>query len=69
MDTYKINIAGLDRELPLCAVNENLKIAALVIFNDVELTEASAAALLEKMPEFDHKLLTRWRVRAASPIS
>lgn len=53
MDTYKIKIAGLDRELPLCAVNENLKIAALVIFNDVELTVASAAALLEKMPEFD----------------
>lgn len=51
--TYKMNIAGLDRELTLCPLNEELSIAGFVIFGDVELTVASATALLEKLPEFD----------------
>ena len=36
---YKINIAGLERELPLCPVNSNLYIGAFVLFGDVEMTE------------------------------
>lgn len=51
--TYEMEIAGLKRQLPLCPVNEHLTIAALIIFGDVELTVASAKALLEKAPEFD----------------
>lgn len=51
--TYEMEIAGLKRKLPLCPVNEHLSIAALIIFGDVELTVASANALLEKAPEFD----------------
>ena len=50
---YKMNIAGLDRDLKLCPLNENLSIAAFVLFGDVELTEHCAAALLEKAPAFD----------------
>ena len=51
--TYTMTIAGLERTLPLCRLNEHLSIAACVIFGDVELTVASAAELLKKAPEFD----------------
>ncbi len=53
MATYKMTIAGLERELPICKVNDKLDIAGFVIFGDVEITVASAAELLEKCPEFD----------------
>ncbi|MCI8554163.1 MAG: adenine phosphoribosyltransferase [Clostridiales bacterium] len=48
-----MTIAGLERELPLCRLNETLSIAAFVIFGDVELTVAAAGELLKKAPEFD----------------
>lgn len=51
---YPITVAGVHRELPLCPLNENLMIAAFVIFGDVELTCACAEALLKKAPEFDY---------------
>ena len=50
---YEMNIAGLKRKLPLCAVNEKLDIAAFIIFGDVELTVAAAEELLKKVKEFD----------------
>ena len=50
---YTMNIAGCERHLPLCPVNENLYIGAFVIFGDVELTEACAAELLKRAPEHD----------------
>lgn len=53
MATYKMTIAGLERELPICKVNDNLDIAGFVIFGDVEMTVASAGELLKKCPEFD----------------
>ncbi len=52
--TYTLNVAGLTRQLPLCPLNDQLRIAAFVIFGDVELTCACAKALLEKAPEFDY---------------
>ena len=52
--TYKLNVAGLERDLPLCKLNDDLTIGAFVIFGDVELTCACAAKLLEKAPEFDY---------------
>ena len=52
-DSYLIEIAGVKRELPLCKLNDDLYIAAFVMFGDVEMTTASAAALLEKAPEHD----------------
>lgn len=54
METYKMKIAGLERELPLCQVSEHLDIAAFIIFGDVEMTVAAAAELLKKCPEFDY---------------
>lgn len=51
---YKMNIAGLDRALPLCPLNDKLKIGAFVIFGDPELTTACADALLKKAPEYDY---------------
>lgn len=54
--TYQIKVAGLVRDLPLCRLNDELQIAAFVIFGDVELTCACAKALLEKAPEFDYML-------------
>ena len=57
-DTYTLHIAGLTRELPICKVNDHMDIAAFIMFSDVELTEACAAALLKKAPEFD-VILTR----------
>lgn len=53
-DTYKITIAGLERELPLCKISDKLTIAAFVIFGDVEITVAAASELLKKVPEFDY---------------
>lgn len=50
---YKMTIAGLERELPICKVNDHLDIAGFVIFGDTEITVASAAELLKKCPEFD----------------
>ena len=45
---YKMNIAGVDRALPLCKLTDELYIGAFVIFGDPELTTACAKALLEK---------------------
>lgn len=54
MATYKMTIAGLERELPICKVNDKLDIAGFVIFGDVEMTVKSAEELLKKCPEFDY---------------
>ncbi len=51
--SYTLHVAGIVRELPICPINDELYIAAFVMFSDVELTEACAKALLEKVPEFD----------------
>lgn len=53
MEYYEMTIAGCTRKLPLCEVSENLDIAAFIMFNDVEVTEVTAKALLEKCPEHD----------------
>ena len=51
---HTMNIAGLDRDLPICRVTDDLYIAGFVIFGDQELTVACAKALLEKAPEYDY---------------
>ncbi len=48
---YTLEVAGLKRELPICPINEKLSIAGFVMFSDVPLTIACAAALLERAPE------------------
>ena len=54
MKAYKMNIAGLDRALPICPLNDKLSIGAFVIFGDPELTVACARDLLKLAPEYDY---------------
>lgn len=54
MAVYKMDIAGMERELPICPVNENLSIGAFVMFGDVELTKHAAAELLKRAPKCDY---------------
>lgn len=51
---YHMTIAGCERDLPICPLNENLQIAGFVIFGDPELTTACAQALLDKAPDYDY---------------
>ena len=53
---HTMKIAGIERDLPLCPVNENLYIGAFVIFGDVELTIACASELLKIAPEYDYMI-------------
>ncbi len=53
MDHYKLTVAGLERDLPLCKISDELYIAAFVIFGDVELTKACARELNRLAPEHD----------------
>jgi len=50
---YSMKIAGLERNLPVCPINNNLSIAAFVMFGDVEITVAAASELLKIAPEHD----------------
>ena len=50
---YTMTIAGLERNLPLCPLNEKLMIGAFVIFGDPELTTACAEELNKRIPEHD----------------
>ena len=51
---YRMKIAGLERDLPICPVNDKLYIAGFVIFGDPELTVACARDLLAKAPQYDY---------------
>ena len=50
---YTVDIAGVKRDLRLFSVNENLKIAAFILFGDVEITQVCAHKLLEIAPLYD----------------
>lgn len=49
-----MKLAGLDRALPICPLNDKLSIGAFVIFGDQELTVATARDLLKLAPEYDY---------------
>ena len=51
---HTMTIAGLQRNLPLCPVTEDLYIGAFVIFGDTPLTVACAKELLARAPEYDY---------------
>ena len=53
MSTYKMKIAGLERELTKFPVNDKIDIAAFIMFGDVEVTEKAAEELLKISPEHD----------------
>ncbi len=50
---YHLKVAGLERDLPICPINDKLSIAAFIMFSDVELTIACATELLKLVPDFD----------------
>ncbi len=50
---YTMNIAGVERQLPLCKITDDLYIAGFIMFNDVEITKACARDLLALAPDFD----------------
>jgi adenine phosphoribosyltransferase len=52
-ETFTLKVAGVERELPLCPVDESLSIAAFVMFSDVELTIACAKELIARVPMHD----------------
>lgn len=52
--TYRMNVAGLVRDLPICPVSDTLSIAGFVVFGDQELTVACARELLKRAPEYDY---------------
>ena len=54
MKAYHMTIAGLERDLPLCPLNDKLQIGAFVIFGDPELTTAAATELLKRAPDYDY---------------
>lgn len=51
---YHMTIAGCERDLPICPLNDKLQIAGFVIFGDPELTTACAKALLDRAPAYDY---------------
>ena len=56
MLTYRMKVAGLERDLPICRVNDSLYIGAFVIFGDCELTVACAKELLKRAPAYDYMI-------------
>ncbi len=50
---YRMNVAGLERDLPLCPISDELYIGAFILFGDVELTERCAEELSKLAPEHD----------------
>jgi adenine phosphoribosyltransferase len=71
---YRMKVAGLERDLPICKVTDTLYIAGFVIFGDQELTVACARELLARAPEYDYiitaeakgiPLPTKWLARPA----
>ena len=53
---YRMKVAGLERDLPICRVTDELYIAGFVVFGDQELTVACARELLKAAPEYDYIL-------------
>ena len=54
METYHLEVAGLERELPVCPLGRDRQLhRGFVMFSDVELTIACATELLKRVPEHD----------------
>lgn len=53
MNTYRLEVAGITRELPLVNISDDLQIASFVILGDTEIVAKSAPLLAAKLPEAD----------------
>jgi adenine phosphoribosyltransferase len=56
-ETYQVQVAGIERQLPLFEVAPGLRIAVLNILGDTELVQACARSLADKLQDFEHDLL------------
>jgi len=54
MNCYKLNVCGLERELPIVRVADNLEIASFVLLGDAELVTAAAEVLVKSIPDADY---------------
>ncbi len=55
METYRLEIAGLTRILPIIPLNEKLSIASFVLLGDTELASVGASELAKKLTsDFDY---------------
>ncbi|TGA99842.1 adenine phosphoribosyltransferase [Sporolactobacillus shoreae] len=54
MSFYHLNVAGVERDLPMVRITDDLEIASFVILGDAELIIHAAAALKDKLPEADY---------------
>lgn len=55
---YTLTVAGIQRDLPILNVTNTLAIAGFIMLGDVELTDACARALAEKVPKETEVILT-----------
>jgi adenine phosphoribosyltransferase len=56
-ETYKVDISGLERQLPLFEVAPGVRIAVLNLLGDTELAQTSAEALLARLSDVTFDLL------------
>lgn len=56
-ETYSVDIAGIQRELPLFEIKPGLRIAILNILGDTELVQACAAALAARLADVNYDVL------------
>ena len=55
---YKLQVAGVTRELPILNVTDKLAIAGFILLGDIELTHACARELAKKVPADTDIILT-----------
>lgn len=51
---YKLEVAGVTRELPIMQISDSLAIASFVILGDCEIVTKSAPLLEKKLPQVDY---------------
>lgn len=49
MENYKLEVCGLERNLPLIQISDNLKIASFILLGDAELAEKAGYELSKKV--------------------
>ena len=53
MATYPMHVAGLDRDLPICKVTDDLYIGAFIMFGDADSQQLNDLAKLSNGKVFD----------------
>ncbi|MEE3229110.1 MAG: phosphoribosyltransferase family protein, partial [Chloroflexota bacterium] len=55
--TFPVNIAGIQRSLPVIEIKPGLRIAVLNILGDTELVQAASKALSDMLDDFEYSVL------------